>query len=78
MWELDCKVSWVLKIYASEVVLKKTLESPLDSKEMKPVNPKGNQPWLFIEKTDADADAEAKAPVPWPPDSKSRLIGKKP
>ena len=59
-------------------MLEKTLESPLDSKEMKPVNPKGNQPWLFIEKTDADADAEAKAPVPWPPDSKSRLIGKKP
>ena len=55
-------------------VLEKTLESPLDSKEIKPVNPKGNQPWIFIEKT----DAEAEAPIFWPPDVKSQLIGKDP
>ena len=51
-----------------------TLESPLDSKELKPVNPKGNQPWIFIERT----DAEAEAPILWPPDVKSQLIGKDP
>ena len=56
------------------MVLEKTLESPLDSKEIKPVNPKGNQPWIFIGRT----DAEAEAPVLWPPDVKSRLIGKDP
>ena len=54
------------------MVLGKTLESPLDCKEIKPVNPKGNQPWIFIGRT----DAEAEAPVLWPPDAKSRLIGK--
>ena len=54
------------------VVLEKTLESPLDSKEIKPVNPKGNQSWIFIEKT----DAEAEAPILWPPDATIRLIGK--
>ena len=52
------------------VVLKKTLESPLDSKEIKPVNPKGNQPSRFIGRNDAEA------PILWPPDAKSRLIGK--
>ena len=52
--------------------LEKTLESPLDSKEIKPVHPKGNQPWIFIGRT----DAEAEAPIPWPPDAKSWLIGK--
>ena len=51
-----------------------TLESPLDSKEIKPVNPKGNQPWIFIERT----DTEAEAPLIWPPASKTRLIGKDP
>ena len=56
------------------VVLKKTLKSPLDSKEIKPVNPKGNQPWIFIRRT----DAEAKAPILWPPDMKNWLIGKDP
>ena len=56
------------------VVLEKTLESPLDSKEIKPVNPKGNQPWLFIRRT----DAEAEAPMLWPPVSKSQLIRKRP
>ena len=56
------------------MVLEKTLESPLDSKEIKPVNPKGNQPWIFIGRT----DAEAEAPILWPPDVKSWLIGKDP
>ena len=58
------------------MVLVKTLESPLDSKEIKPVNPKGNQPWLFIGRTDADAETEA--PILWPPDVESQLIGKDP
>ena len=57
-------------------MLDKTLESPLDSKEFKPVNPKGNQPWTFIGRT--DAKAEAGAPTLWPLDLKSRLIGKDP
>ena len=56
------------------VVLEKTLESPMDSKEIKPVHPKGNQPWIFIGKT----DTEAEAPILWPPDVKSWLIGKDP
>ena len=56
------------------VVLEKTLESPLDSMEIKPINPKGNQPWIFIAKT----DAEAEAPIHCPPDAKSGLIGKDP
>ena len=54
------------------MVLDKTLECPLDTKEIKPVNPKGNQPWIFIAKT----NAEAKAPIPWPLDAKSQLTGK--
>ena len=54
------------------MVLEKILESPLNSKEIKPVNPKGNQSWIFIGKT----DAEAKAPIFWPPDGKSQLIEK--
>ena len=54
------------------MLLEKTLENPLDSKEIKPVSPKGNQPCLFIGKT----DAETEAPVLWPPDAKGRLIGK--
>ena len=53
-------------------MLEKTLESPLDSKEIKPVNPKGNEPWIFIRRT----DAEAEAPILWPPDAKSQLIRK--
>ena len=56
------------------VVLEKTLENSLHSKKIKPVNPKGNQPWLFIGRT----DAEVKAPILWPPDAKSWLIGKNP
>ena len=60
--------------YFWTVVLEKTLKSPLDSKEIKPVNLKGNQPWIFIRST----DAEAKAPILWPPDVKSWLIWKDP
>ena len=56
------------------MVLEKTLGSPLDSKEIQPVHPKGSEPWIFIGRT----DGEAEAPVIWPPDSKSRLIGKDP
>ena len=64
MWELDYNESWVLKIWCFwTVVLEKTLQSPLDCKEIQPVNPKGNQPWIFIGRT----DAEAKAPIFWPP-----------
>ena len=75
MWELDYKDSSAPKNWCfSTVVLEKTLESPLDSKEIKPVNPKGNQPWIFIGRT----DAEAEAPILWPPDVKSRLIRKDP
>jgi len=55
-------------------VLEKTLESPLDSKEIKPVNPKGNQQWMFIGRT----DAETEAPILWPPEAKGRLNGKDP
>ena len=75
MWELDYKESWVLKNWCFwTVVLEKTLESPLDCKEIQPVHPKRNQPWIFIGKT----DAEAETPILWPPDAKTRLIGKDP
>ena len=75
MWKLDYKESWVLKNWCFwTVVLEKTLETPLESKEIKPVNPKGNQPWIFIGKT----DAEAEAPILWAPDEKSQLIRKDP
>ena len=71
MWELDHKEVWVPKNWCFwTVVLEKTLGSPLGSKEIKPVNPKGNQLWIFIGRT----DAEAEAPILWPPDGKSRLI----
>ena len=74
-WELDHKEGWVLKNWCLWiVVLEKTLESPLDSKEFKPVDPKGNQPWIFIGRTDAEAEAS----ILWPLDAKSRLIGKDP
>ena len=73
MWELDHKESWAPKNWCFwTVVLEKTLESSLDSKEIKPVNPKGNQPWTFIGRTDAEA------PILWPPDKKSWLIIKDP
>ena len=75
MWLLDHKESWTLKNWCFwTVVLEKTLESPLDCKEIQPVHPKGNQPWIFIERT----DAAAKAPIFWPPDAKNWLIGKDP
>ena len=75
MWELDYKESWVPKNWCFwTVVLEKTPESPLDCKEIKPVNRKGNQLWIFIGKT----DAEAEAPILWPSDAKSQLIGKDP
>ena len=73
MWELDYKESWAQTNWCFwTVVLEKTLESPLDCKEIKPVNPKGNQSWIFIRRT----DAEAETPILWPPDVKSWLIGK--
>ena len=73
MWELDHKEGWMLKNWCFQiVVLEKTLESPLDCKEIKPVNPKRNQPWIVIGRT----DAEAEAPILWPPDAKNRLTGK--
>ena len=72
-WDLDHKQGWALKNWCFQiVVLEDLLESPLDCKEIKPVNPKGNQPWIFIGRT----DAEAKAPKRWPPGAKSWLIGK--
>ena len=75
MWQLDFKESWVLKNwYFWTVVLEKTLESPLDCKEIQPVHPKGNQPWIFIGRT----DAEAETPIFWPPDAKNWLIWKDP
>jgi len=75
MWELDHKEDWVLKNGCFQiVVLKKTLESPLDCKEIKPVNPKGNQLWIFIGSTAADTET----PILCPPDVKSWLIGKDP
>ena len=68
IWELDSKESWALKNWCFwTVVLEKTLESPLNCKEIKPVNPKGNQSWIFKEKT----DAEAEAAILWPPDVKT-------
>ena len=73
MWEMDHKEGWVLKNWCFQTVtLEKTLESPLDCKEIKPVNSKGNQPWILTGRT----DAEAEAPILWPPYSKSQLIGK--
>ena len=73
MWELDHKEGWALKNSCFwTVVLERTLESPLDCKEIKPVNPKGKQPWIFIGRNDA------KASILWSPDAKSQLIGKDP
>ena len=75
MWELDFKESWGSKNWCFwTVVLGKTLESPLDSRESQPVSPKGNQPWIVMGR----ADAEAEAPVLWPPEAKNQLIGKDP
>ena len=74
MWG-NHKEGWVLKNWWFwTVMLENILESPLDCKEIQPVNPKGNQSWILIGRT----DAEAEAPILWPPDSKSQLIGKDP
>ena len=75
MCELDRKEGWPSKNWCFQtVVLEKTLESPLDSKEIQPVSPKENQPWIFIGRT----DAKVEAPRVWPPDVKSQLTGKDP
>ena len=75
MWEVDYKESWELKNWCFwTVVLEKTLERPLDCKEIQPVSPKGNQPWIFIGRT----DVEAESPILWPPDERNRLIRKRP
>ena len=75
MWELDYKDTWAPKnLCFWTVVLEKTLESPLDRKEMQPVHPKGDQSWVFIGRT----DAEAETPILWPLDVKGWLIWKDP
>ena len=75
MWESDHKENWEAKNWCFwTVMLEKTLESPLDCKEIKVVNPKGNQSWIYIGRT----YAEAKTPIRWPPDEKNWLIGKNP
>ena len=75
MWQLDYKESWAPKNWCFwTVVLEKTLESPLDLKEIQPVHSKGNQSWMFIGRT----DAEAEMPILWPPVGKNWLIGKDP
>ena len=75
MWELDCEESWTPKNWCFwTVVLEKTLDSPLDCKEVQPVHPKGDQSWVFIGRT----DAKAQTPILWPPDEKNWLSGKHP
>ena len=75
MWELDYKEGWALKNWCFwTVVLEKTLESPLDCKEIQPVHPTGDQSWVFIGRT----DVEVETPILWPPDVKSWLIWKDP
>ena len=75
MWELDYKESWAPKNWCFQtVLLEKTLESPLDCKEIQPVSPKGNQSWIFIGRT----NAEAETPIFWPPDEKNWFIWKDP
>ena len=74
IWELHHKEGWVTKNGCFLIVLEKSLESPLDCKDIKPVDPKGNQPWVFIGRT----DAEGEGPIVWPPDMKSQLTGKDP
>ena len=75
MWELDCEERWVPKNWCFRtMVLEKTLESPLDCKEIQQVHPKWNQYWIFIGRT----NAEAETPILWPPDAKNWLIGKDP
>ena len=74
MWELDCEESWALKNWCFWTVVLKTLESPLDCKEIQLVHPKGDQSWVFIWRI----DFEAETPILWPPDAKSWLIWKDP
>ena len=75
MWELNYKEKWAPKnLYFYTVVLEKTFESPLDSKEIQPVHPKGDQSWIFIGRT----HTEEETPILWPPDAKNWLIGKDP
>ena len=75
MWELDYKESWAQKNWCFwTVVLEKTLKSPLECKEIQPVHPKGNQPWIFIRRT----AVKAEAPILWPPAAKNWLIGNTP
>ena len=70
MWELEHKEGWAPKNWCLQIVVLE--KSPLDSKEIKPVNPKGNQPWIFIRRIDAGGEASSL----WPPDAKSQLTGK--
>ena len=72
MWDLDCEESWVPKNWYFWTEVEKTLESPLDCKEIQLVHPKGDQPWVFTGRT----DVEAETPILWPPDAKSWLIWK--
>ena len=73
MWELDNTEGWLQKNWCLQIVKpEKTLESSLDGQEIKPVNPEGNQPWIFI----GQSNAKAEAPILWPLDAKNRLIGK--
>ena len=75
IWELDCEESWTPKNWCFwTVVLEKTLESPVDCKEIQPVHPKGDQSWVFTGRT----DAEAETLILWPPHAKSWLVGKDP
>ena len=72
MWKLNCEESWAPKNWCFWTVVLKTLESPLDCKEIQPVHPKGDQSWVFTGRT----DAKAETPILWPPHAKSWLIGK--
>ena len=74
MWELDYKENWALKNWCFWTGMLEKTESPLDSKEIQPVHPKGNQSWIFIGRT----DAEAETPILWPPDAKNWFIWKDP
>ena len=74
MWELDYNESWALKNWCFLTMVEKTLESPLDSKVIQSVHPKGNLPWIFIGRT----DVEAETPILWPRDVKNWLIWKDP
>ena len=74
IWELDYKSGWTQNLCFQTVVLEKTLESPLGCKEIQPVNPRGNQSWIFT----GGVAAETEVPILWPPNGKSRLIGKDP